>query len=152
MRAPVARTVMVTLCIVVSGGVTSAGAGVATASSTGAPARHANVCQVNPDPATPAQVIVNLPHPHAHVTSPVKVKGKINAFEATFQIAIKDASGADIVSVTAMSHQGQTLSPFKKKVHFTVTAPKPACLWVFQFSAQDGTPSMVKQVPITLMP
>jgi hypothetical protein len=133
-------------------GVGTAAGATTAAMASGAPAKRPNVCKPNPDPATPAQVIVTLPHPHAQVSSPVKVKGKINAFEATFQIAIKDASGNDIVSVTAHSHTGQTLSPFKKKVHFTVSASTPACLWVFQFSAQDGTPSMIKQVPITLVP
>ena len=147
------RHVMVTALVGLAGlAIGVGGAADATTAAARNAASRSNVCKPNPDPATPAQVIVNLPHPHAHVTSPVKVKGKINAFEATFQIAIKDSSGNDIVSVTAHSHQGQTLSPFKKKVHFTVTAQKPACLWVFQFSAQDGTPSMIKQVPITLVP
>jgi hypothetical protein len=37
-------------------------------------------------------------------------------------------------------------------VPFTISAQTPACLWVFQFSAKDGTPSMVEQVEITLLP
>jgi hypothetical protein len=86
------------------------------------------------------------------ITSPLTVSGQINAFEATFAIAIKDASGTDMATKTGHSQTGQMLSPFNESVPFTVSAQTPACLWVFQFSAKDGSPSMILQVPITLMP
>jgi Immunoglobulin-like domain of bacterial spore germination len=111
-----------------------------------------NACQPNPDPATVAQVVVSQPDGYTEVTSPLTVSGTINAFEATFQISIKDASGSDLATLTGHSHQGQTLSPFSERVAFTVSTPTPACLWVFQFSAKDGSPRMIQQVPITLTP
>ncbi len=124
---------------------------VANATTTTGASRSA-ACQANPDPANSTQVLVNQPAANNQVTSPLAVSGSINAFEATFEIAIKDASGTDIATATGQSAQGQTLAAFSESVPFTVSAPTPACLWVFQFSAQDGSPSMVLQVEITLNP
>jgi hypothetical protein len=145
------------LIVLVLTGVTAAcgdgnsnGSTSATTTTTHAP--RSNACQPNPDPATSSQVVVSQPTAYAQVTSPLTVSGMINAFEATFEIAIKDASGNDLSTQTGMSGTGQTLSPFNESVPFTVTAPTPACLWVFQFSARDGSPSMILQVEIILTP
>jgi hypothetical protein len=111
-----------------------------------------NVCQPNPHPATSAQVVVSQPAAFAQVTSPLTVSGRINAFEAAFQIAIKDASGRDLATAMGHSQQGQALSPFSQAVSFSVREQTSACLWVFQLSAKDGSPQAIAQVPITLMP
>jgi hypothetical protein len=132
---------------------TAAATPTATVAHTATPSPIANVCQTNPNPATSAQTVVNQPQPGDQVTSPVTVAGQIAAFEAQFNIAIKDASGADIATQPGHSQQGQTLSPFNESVPFTVATPTPACLWVFDISNADGvTPLQVVQVPITLMP
>jgi hypothetical protein len=125
----------------------------ATVAHTATPSPIANVCQTNPNPATSAQTVVNQPAPGDQVTSPMTVGGNINAFEAQFNIAIKDAAGNDIATQPGHSQQGQTLSPFNESVPFTVATQTPACLWVFDISNADGvTPLQVVQVPITLMP
>ena len=111
-----------------------------------------NVCLPNPDPAKPDVVAVAQPSPGDAVTSPLKVAGKIAAFEATFRITIFDAAGQQIADQTAMSAEGQTLAPFSATVPFTVSARKPACLWVYERSARDGLPIHVVQVPLTLVP
>jgi hypothetical protein len=125
----------------------------ATVANRATPSPIANVCQTNPSPATSDQTVVNQPQPGAQVTSPVTVSGQINAFEAQFNIAIKDAAGNDIATVPdVFSSQGQTLAPFSTSVPFTVASQTPACLWVFDLSAKDGSPIQVVQVPITLVP
>lgn len=124
----------------------------ATVANRATPSPIANVCQTNPSPATSAQTVVNQPQPGDLVTSPVTVSGQINAFEAQFNIAIKDASGADIATQPGHSQQGQTLSPFNESVAFTVATQTLACLWVFDLSAKDGSLIQVVQVPITLVP
>lgn len=111
-----------------------------------------NVCTANPDPATGDEVVVDSPGPSDMVTSPLQVTGKIAAFEAQFNIAIKDAGGNDIATAAGHSSEGQTLAPFSESISFSVSQETPACLWVFDFSAQDGQPSMVHQVPIILEP
>lgn len=121
----------------------------ATASASSTPV---NVCGANPDPATPGDAVITAPVANAQVMSPLVVNGTIAAFEAVFQIAIKDASGNDIVTQSGMSQEGQTLAPFSESVPFTVTAPTPACVWVFQFSAMDNSPINITQIPVTLAP
>jgi hypothetical protein len=97
-------------------------------------------------------VVVTQPAANAVVTSPVMISGRINAFEATFRMAIKDASGADLTTKMGHSQQGQVLADFSESMPFTVTVSTPACLWVFQASAKDGRPSTALEVPITLTP
>jgi hypothetical protein len=85
------------LTLVVLAGLTTAACGSATKRPTPTatpspaattPAPVADVCQANPAPATSAQVAVTQPAAFAQVTSPLTVSGIINAFEATFRIAI----------------------------------------------------------------
>ena len=111
-----------------------------------------NVCLPNPDPATPDVNNVTAPSPFDEVTSPVQVTGQIAAFEATFQVTIYDAQGNELADQFAMSNEGQTLAPFSTSVSFTVTEDTPACLWVYEASAQDGRPIHVVQIPLTLLP
>jgi hypothetical protein len=111
-----------------------------------------SVCQANPSPATAADVIVDQPAAFTQLTTPFVVSGRINAYEATFRIDVKDALGREIVAQMGHSQQGQTLSPFSERVSFAVTASTPACLWVFQDSARDGSPTKIAEVPVTLAP
>ena len=111
-----------------------------------------NVCQANPDPATAEDVVIVSPAEGTSVTSPVNVNGQVAAFEATFRLAIYDAAGNQIVDVQGMSAEGQVLSAFTASLEFTVADETPACLWVYQLSARDGTVTKVSQVPIVLQP
>jgi hypothetical protein len=112
----------------------------------------ATVCRENPDPANDSLVQVDEPLGGDPVTSPVQVRGRVAAFEATFRVTIFDAAGTTIADVTGMSSEGQTLAPFEVEVPFTVTQETPACLWVYEASARDGQPIHVLQTPIRLQP
>jgi hypothetical protein len=122
------------------------------AEPTGTPHPLATVCRENPDPANDDLVQVDEPLGGDPVTSPVQVRGRVAAFEATFKITIFDAAGATIADVTGMSSEGQTLAPFEVEVPFTVTQETDACLWVYEASARDGQPIHVLQVPVRLQP
>lgn len=111
-----------------------------------------DVCLPNPDPASSDVLIIDTPRPGDAVSSPITVSGQIAAFEATFKITIFAADGSPITDVVGMSQQGQVLSPFSEEVGFTTAVPKPACLWVYEASARDGSPIHVGQVPILLLP
>ncbi len=137
--------------------------GARTATATTAPSRtsspvpatstpSAGVCKNNPDPATRDIVQVDSPTPGAALTSPFTVSGKIAAFEATFRITIFDAAVAMIADQSGHSAEGQTLSPFSEAVAFSVRTATLACLWVYENSARDGSPTHVIQIPITLQP
>lgn len=116
------------------------------------PTPRQNVCAANPNPTTPDINNVTAPVAFAQITSPVQVTGQIAAFEAVYQVTIYDAQGNEIVDQFAQSNQGQTLAPFSTSIPFTVSQPTPACLWVYELSAQDGSPIHVVQVPVTLLP
>jgi hypothetical protein len=117
------------------------------------PTAMGSICGANPDPATSSEAVITAPLANAQLSSPLVVSGTIAAFEAVFQISIKDAAGNDIVTQSGMASEGQTLAPFGESVPFTVTAQTPACVWVFQISAMDGvSPVNVTQIPVTLVP
>jgi hypothetical protein len=118
----------------------------------GATQAQTNPCQTNPSPVDSADpsVVVSAPTANASVTSPLTVTGQARVFEATVSLALYDASGNEIASTTTMAAEGGVLSDFTGSITFSVTASTPACLWVFEASAQDGSPTNVVQVPLTL--
>ena len=125
-----------------------------TSTSTPTPTLFPTVRLPNPDPATAAFQVLDQPAPSAVVTSPVTVSGQVNYFEATYQIAIYDASGAPLVETFGTAQQPDigVIGPFSHDVTFTVSEPTPACLWVYEQSAMDGSPVRVGQVPLLLLP
>ena len=118
------------------------------------PTPFLNVCFPNPDPATAAFQILDQPAPSSAVTSPVTVSGQVNYFEARYQIAIYDASGTPLVETSGMAQQPDigVIGPFSHDVSFAVSQPTPACLWVYEQSAEDGRPVLGGQVPLVLLP
>lgn len=118
------------------------------------PGGEPEVCQPNPDPGTPEFVVVDQPSSGDEVTSPVTISGRIVANEATFNVTIYDSAGDPLVDVTDMNEQtdvGQ-LAPFSLDVEFDVGEPTPACIWVYDASERDGSPTHVQQIPVTLSP
>ncbi len=113
-----------------------------------------NVCGPNPDPATPEFQVIDQPSEGDTVTSPVTIRGQVLAFEGTYQIGIFNAAGDPIVERfgTAMGTEIGELAPFSMEVAFDVDEPTPACIWVYEASARDGSPVHVGQIPVTLSP
>ena len=126
----------------------------ATTTASPIPTPVPNVCLPNPDPATAAFQILDQPAPSSEVTSPVTVSGQVNYFEATYQIAIYDASGAALAETFGAAQQPDigVIGPFSHDVTFAVSEPTAACLWVYEQSAMDGSPVNVGQVPLVLLP
>jgi predicted small lipoprotein YifL len=142
---------LLTLVPLAACGDDDAGPATPTPSATVAP--FINVCMPNPDPATPDVQIIDQPLPFASVTSPLTVSGQIVAFEATYQIAIYDVAGDPIVETFGMAEAEEIgeLAPFSIDVEFELDDPIPACLWVYEASARDGSPINIGQVPLLLM-
>jgi hypothetical protein len=115
---------------------------------------QASSCQTNPDPVdtTDPTVIVDSPSAGDSVTSPITVSGQALVFEAVVSLALYDADGNEISTATAMAADGTQLSDFSGTIEFSVTEETPACLWVFESSAQDGSPTNVVQIELTLQP
>jgi germination protein M len=98
---------------------------------------------------TPA-ILVEAPVPFASVTSPLRVWGTANTFEATFDYELLDASGKVLSKhfVTATSGSG-TRGTFDFTVPFE--APKGlGKLVVFELSAADGSRIHQVEIPLSL--
>ncbi|GIW13587.1 MAG: hypothetical protein KatS3mg062_1026 [Tepidiforma sp.] len=95
---------------------------------------------------------MSQPLANASVTSPLTVTGMVAAFEAQFEAELLDGAQNQLASVHGMSQQGQQLSPFTVTLNFSVTAPTPGCLRIYQYSPADGSMTKVVQVPLVLMP
>jgi hypothetical protein len=113
-----------------------------------------NVCLANPSPVNPADpnIIVRSPEPGQVVRSPLVITGLARVFEAQFNVTLYGELGGVIAEASALSEMGQELSPFKVELTFAVGREQPACLWVYDLSAQDGSRMDVVQVPIALAP
>jgi hypothetical protein len=122
--------------------------------TTGLPVAHAqqNVCEANPSPvdASDPSVVVAEPAANAGVSSPLHVEGQARVFEATVSLTLYDEDGDEIAAGTTNAAEGGVLSDFSTDLPFTAATNTPACLWVFEVSAQDGSPVNVVQVPLTL--
>ncbi len=118
------------------------------------PTGEPEVCQPNPDPATPEFQVIDQPGADDTVASPVTISGRVLAFEATYQIGIFDADGNPIVETFGMAQATEVgqLAPFTIDVTFEVDEATPACIWVYEQSPRDGSPIHVGQIPVTLSP
>ncbi|MCO5178079.1 MAG: GerMN domain-containing protein [Thermomicrobiales bacterium] len=82
------------------------------------------------------------------ITSPVRLAGTANTFEATFQIQILAADGTLVVDQFATATSGTgTRGTFDISVPFDIT-PGPATVVVFEYSAKDGSPINVVEIPV----
>jgi len=113
-----------------------------------------DVCKTNPSPVNPAEpnIIVRSPEQGAVVTSPLVISGQARVFEAQFNVTLYGELGGVIAETTGMTEQGQVLSSFQAELTFAVSREQPACLWVYDLSAKDGSRMDVVQVPIALAP
>jgi germination protein M len=98
-------------------------------------------------------ILVEQPSPAETVTSPLRVTGNANTFEATFNYDLQDAKGRSLAKdfVTASSGSG-TRGTFDFKIPFSVDAPQDGELKVFELSAEDGSVVHERVIPLRLSP
>jgi sporulation and spore germination protein/immunoglobulin-like protein involved in spore germination len=96
------------------------------------------------------QILVESPLPGDSVTSPVRLRGTANVFEATVSIDVRDAAGRLVkrTFTTATSGNGT-------RGTFDTTLPLPGhegnlTVVAYEASAKDGTPLHVVRVPLVL--
>jgi germination protein M len=97
------------------------------------------------------QILVDSPTPGAEVSSPLRVTGSANTFEATFFLKVVDSSGKTLVDrfFTATSGSG-TRGTFDATLQFAIERPGPATLIAYERSAENGEPIHVVRIPIRL--
>ena len=123
--------------------------------------QFATVCEVSVNADDPIKrahledftpsVLVESPVPGEAVTTPVRIDGTANTFEATFNVEIVDAGGKVLGKrfVTATSGSG-TRGTFDAEVEFKATSDGPGELVVFELSAEDGSRTHEVRIPLQL--
>jgi hypothetical protein len=98
-------------------------------------------------------ILVESPTAESRVTSPLRVTGNANTFEATFEYDLKDANGKVLQHdfVTATSGSGER-GTFDFSVPFTVSSEQEGTLVVYEASAEDGSHIHIREIPLTLAP
>jgi hypothetical protein len=98
-------------------------------------------------------ILVESPLPFAHVTSPLRVTGTANTFEATFNYDLVGPDGKLLSHhfETATSGNG-TRGTFDFTVPFTVSQPGQGKLVVYELSAKDGSRIHQVEIPLQLEP
>jgi hypothetical protein len=98
-------------------------------------------------------LFVEGPTPGASVTSPVRVWGTGNTFEAAFLVRVEDPTGATLVELPAMATSGTgTRGTFDLTVSFATTVAGMGKVVVWEASARDGSPINVIEIPVQMSP
>jgi hypothetical protein len=97
-----------------------------------------------------APIVIESPLPGDSVTSPIRVTGTANVFEATVSFEIRDAADKVVMRgfTTATSGTG-TRGTFDTELAVP-GFEGPATIVAFEASAEDGSPLHVVEVPITV--
>jgi germination protein M len=98
-------------------------------------------------------MFVDRPAYGAALPNPGRVTGNADVFEATFRIAILDASGTSIVDQQVMATCGTGCrGTFDVSLAYTVAKGQWGTLRVYNPSAKDGTPEDTRDYPVWLTP
>ena len=98
------------------------------------------------------QILVESPLPGERVTSPIRVRGTANVFEATVSIDVRGANGKLLkrTFTTATSGTG-TRGTFDTEVALP-DRTGPVTVIAYEASAEDGRPLHVVELPLRLVP
>jgi hypothetical protein len=95
-------------------------------------------------------ILVETPVPGQKIASPVRIAGSSNVFEATHQINVTDPDGLIIAekTVTATSGTGTRGTWSQLIAYPTVKRDGLGAIIVFEYSAKDGKPTNVVEIPV----
>ncbi len=98
-------------------------------------------------------ILVESPVPGQRVTSPLRLSGSANVFEAQFNSQVSSAKGKVLAekSVKATSGSG-TRGAFSTKLRFDVTGSTKGTVSVFDISEKDGSVVDRVDIPVRLRP
>jgi hypothetical protein len=93
-------------------------------------------------------IVIESPLPGDHVTSPIRVRGTANVFEATVSFEVRNKAGAVVLRTftTATSGTG-TRGTFDAELAVP-DVHGPVTIVAFEASAEDGSPLHVVRVPV----
>jgi len=100
------------------------------------------------EPLSPA-ILVESPLPFAEVTSPLRLSGTANTFEAMFHVTITDGEGLVVYDEPAQATSGTgTRGTFDVTATFEVPRDGMGSVVVFEESAEDGARTNLVEIPI----
>jgi spore germination protein GerM len=98
-------------------------------------------------------IFVDRPAFGAALVNPGHVSGNADVFEATFRVAILDASGKSLIDQQVMATCGTGCrGTFDVTMSYTVAKGQWGTLRVYNPSAKDGTPEDIREYPVWLTP
>jgi hypothetical protein len=92
-------------------------------------------------------ILVESPLPGDEVTSPLRVRGTANTFEATVEWALRDAAGTRLVGGFTTATCG-TGCRGTFAIEHALPGTGPATLRVFERSAKDGSVTKLVEIPL----
>ncbi|MFZ6004338.1 MAG: GerMN domain-containing protein [Actinomycetota bacterium] len=96
-------------------------------------------------------ILVESPLPFEDVTSPLRISGTGNTFEASFVINVTDGEGLIVYDEPAMATSGTgTRGTFDVTATFDVPREGIGSVIVFELSAKDGSQINVVEVPVRI--
>jgi spore germination protein GerM len=96
-------------------------------------------------------ILVEGPTIGERVSSPVRVSGTANVFEAVVSIAILDQQGDTVASTFTMATCGTGCrGTYSTDVRYDVGTTQPGTIRVYEVSAMDGSSIHVVDIPVTL--
>jgi spore germination protein GerM len=99
---------------------------------------------------TPA-IFVASPAVNDTVSSPLRVHGTANTFEAAFMLQILDSDGTVLVEQPMMATSGSgTRGTFDVTIEFNAQSGSQITLRVFEHSAKDGSEVNVVEIPLVV--
>jgi hypothetical protein len=94
-------------------------------------------------------ILVESPTVGMEVSSPMRITGTANVFEAVFQINIVDWDGLIVAEEMVMASSGSGVrGTFDVKIPFEVSQPGLGALIVFSESPEDGSQINVVEIPL----
>ena len=102
------------------------------------------------DKADEAVIRVESPDPGDEISSPLTVKGAIDAFQQQFWVSVVKADGEHVIDYPARSRDLEEgkLSPFEVSVPFSSGESAAACLWVYRRNIEN--PDDAVRIPVLL--
>ena len=96
-------------------------------------------------------ILVESPGIGQRVSSPVRISGSADVFEAAVSIAILDEQGRTVASTFTMATCGTGCrGAYSTDVVYDVGTTQPGTVRVYEVSAMDGSPIHVVDIPVTL--
>jgi len=96
-------------------------------------------------------ILVESPTLGDNVSSPLRVTGSANVFEAVFSISVVDAAGLELSDQRVQASAGTgTRGTFDATVEFNPSQSGPGSLIVYYNSPKDGSKVVVDEIPVTL--